>query len=116
MVSALVIDEPHCSAVTINRKLSAVGSFYTYHHRHGVDCGELLTTIRSGGSAGSWRPFLAHLGSDGNKRRRTIKFEDTAAHSADIEPGRTGRGGGFLRSTTRSVPDRTACWHRNSDR
>jgi integrase/recombinase XerD len=74
-VTALVIDEPHCSAVTINRKLSAVGSFYTFHHRHGVDCGELLTTIKSGGASGSWRPFLAHLGSDGNKRRRTIKLK-----------------------------------------
>jgi len=78
-VTALVVDEPHCSAVTINRKLSAVGSFYTFHHRHGVDCGELLTTIKSGGAAGSWRPFLAHLGSDGNKRRRTVKLK-TAQH------------------------------------
>ena len=39
-VTALVIDKPHCSAATINRKLSAVGSFHTYHHRHGVDCCE----------------------------------------------------------------------------
>lgn len=76
-VTALAVDEPHCSAVTINRKLSAVGSFYTYHHRHGVDCGELLTTMKSGGATASWRPFLAHLGSDGNQRRRTIKLKTT---------------------------------------
>lgn len=74
-VTSLAIENPHCSAVTINRKLSAVGTFYTYHHRHGVDCGELLTTIKPGGAAGSWRPFLAHLGSDGDKRRRTIKLK-----------------------------------------
>jgi site-specific recombinase XerD len=74
-VTALAIDEPHCSAVTINRKLSAVGSFYAFHHRHGVNCGELLTTIKSGGATGAWRPFLAHLGSDGDQRRRTIKLK-----------------------------------------
>lgn len=74
-VTALVIDKPRCSAVTINRKLSAVASFYTFHHRHGVNCGELLTTIKSCGATGAWRPFLAHLGSEGNKRRRTIKLK-----------------------------------------
>jgi hypothetical protein len=33
-VTSLSIDAPHCSSATINRKLSAVGSFYTFHHRH----------------------------------------------------------------------------------
>jgi len=74
-VTSLPVTEPHCSAATINRKLAAVGSFYKFHHRHGVDCGELLTTIKPGGVSGSWRPFLAHLGSDGDKRRRTIKLK-----------------------------------------
>ena len=74
-VTSLPVAEPHCSAATINRKLAAVGSFYKFHHRHGVDCGELLSTIKSGGVSGSWRPFLAHLGSDGDKRRRTIKLK-----------------------------------------
>lgn len=85
-VTSLAIDEPHCSAVTINRKLSAVGSFYTYHHRHGVDCGELLTTIKSGGATGSWRPFLAHLGSQGNKRRRTIKLKTSQRIPRTLSP------------------------------
>jgi len=74
-VTSLAIDEPHCSAATINRKLAAVGSFYRFHHRHGVDCGDLLTTIKPGGHTGAWRPFLAHLGSDGDNRRRTIKLK-----------------------------------------
>lgn len=74
-VTSLALDEAHCSAVTINRKLAAVGSFYIYHHRHGVECGELLTTMKAGGAKGSWRPFLAHLGSDGDQRRRTIKLK-----------------------------------------
>jgi integrase/recombinase XerD len=61
-----------CSATTVNRKLSAVTSFYEFHRRHGVHCGDALVTLRPSGSRGSWRPFLAHLGSDG--RRRTIKL------------------------------------------
>jgi integrase/recombinase XerD len=67
--------EAQCSAPTINRKLAAVGSFYKFHHRHGVDCGELLSTMKAGGVRGSWRPFLAHLGSAGDQRRRTIKLK-----------------------------------------
>ena len=52
-----------------------MGSFYKFHHRHGVDCGELLSTMKAGGVRGSWRPFLAHLGSAGDQRRRTIKLK-----------------------------------------
>ncbi len=74
-VTALSSVDTGCSASTINRKLAAVGSFYKFHHRHGVDCGELLTTMIPGGVRGAWRPFLAHLGSDGDKRRRTIKLK-----------------------------------------
>jgi hypothetical protein len=74
-VTSLPVAEPQCSAATINRKLAAVGSFYKFHHRHGVDCGELMTTIKPGGVSGSWRPFLAHLGSDGDKRRGTITIK-----------------------------------------
>lgn len=85
-VTALVLDEPHCSAVTINRKLAAVGSFYTYHHRHGVNCGELLTTMKAGGAKGAWRPFLAHLGAEGNQRRRTIKLKAPRRLPRSLEP------------------------------
>lgn len=64
--------EGGCGAATINRKLAALGSFYRFHHRHGVDCVQLLTTLSPGGNRGSWRPFLAHLGTD--QRRRTLKL------------------------------------------
>jgi site-specific recombinase XerD len=74
-VTALATADARCSAATINRKLAAVGSFYRFHHRHGVDCAELLSSIKPGGVRGAWRPFLAHLGSDGDKRRRTIKLK-----------------------------------------
>lgn len=74
-VVSLPTIEGACSASTINRKLSAVSSFYRYHHRHGVECGELLTQIKPGGVRSSWRPFLAHLGPGGDQRRRTIKLK-----------------------------------------
>jgi integrase/recombinase XerD len=63
----------HCSASTINRKLSAVGSFYQFQQRHGVEC-EFLWSLRRGGSTGSWRPFLAHLGGS-PRRRREVKLK-----------------------------------------
>lgn len=51
----------HCSATTINRKLSAVGSFYQFHQHHGANF-EFLPLSRGRGSGGSWKPLLAHLG------------------------------------------------------
>jgi integrase/recombinase XerD len=59
------------SAATVNRKLSAVASFYEFHARHGAAVGDLLARWRPGGRGGSWRPFLAHLG-DKPERRRVI--------------------------------------------
>jgi integrase/recombinase XerD len=60
------------SSATVNRKLSALSSFYEFHQRHGVDLGELLTRWKTGGgSGGSWKPFLAHLGAQ-QQRRRTV--------------------------------------------
>jgi integrase/recombinase XerD len=73
-VTALPTNPPHCSATTINRKLSAVASFYQFHARRGVDCADLLTTMKPGGSRGSWRPFLAHLSGGTDQRRKTIKL------------------------------------------
>ena len=73
-VAALPTVGPQCSARTINRKLSAVTAFYEFHARHGVNCADLLVTIKPGGSRGSWRPFLAHL-ADGDQRRKTIKLK-----------------------------------------
>jgi integrase/recombinase XerD len=61
--------EGSVSAVTVNRKLSALASFYEFHQRHGVDVAELLTRWRPGGRGGSWKPFLAHLGSRPERHR-----------------------------------------------
>ena len=63
--------EGELCAATVNRKLSALASFYEFHQRHGVDLAELLTRWRPGGRGGSWRPFLAHLGSR-PERCRTV--------------------------------------------
>jgi site-specific recombinase XerD len=60
-----------CSESTVNRKLSAVSAFYEFHQRRGVDLGDLLVTWhRRGSGGGSWRPFLAHLGSRRERTRR----------------------------------------------
>ena len=61
--------EGSVSAGTVNRKLSALASFYEFHQRHGVDVADLLTRWRPGGRGGSWKPFLAHLGSRPEPRR-----------------------------------------------
>lgn len=78
--------EGELSAATVNRKLSALASFYEFHQRHGVELGDLLTRWRPGGRGGSWRPFLAHLGSRPERRRavalrteRRVPRELTAA-------------------------------------
>lgn len=57
------------TAATVNRKLSALASFYEFHQRQGVDLAELLTRWRPGGRGGSWRPFLAHLGAKPERQR-----------------------------------------------
>ena len=62
-VMALPGQAGHCSAVTVNRKLSAVSAFYRFHRRHGRGPGDVLTEWRPGPArGGSWQPLLAHLG------------------------------------------------------
>ena len=67
-VGRLPAASEQCAPSTINRKLSAVGSFHQFHQRHGVHCDFLRTAGQSGGR-GSWRPFLAHLGRSTRPRR-----------------------------------------------
>lgn len=73
-VAALPTAEHHCSPATVNRKLSALSSFYLFHERHGIEVGELLTTGRPVGRGGSWKPLLAHLGPSPRARGRTISL------------------------------------------
>jgi integrase/recombinase XerD len=61
-VASLPWVEGALSTSTVNRKLSALASFYEFHSRHGVDVSKLLTRWRPGRSGGSWKPFLSHLG------------------------------------------------------
>jgi integrase/recombinase XerD len=68
-VTVLPWVEGSVSASTVNRKLSSLASFYEFHQRHGVDVADLLTRWRPGGRGGSWKPFLAHLGSRPERRR-----------------------------------------------
>ncbi|SDC93347.1 tyrosine-type recombinase/integrase [Rhodococcus tukisamuensis] len=70
-----------CSAVTVNRKLSAVSSFYEFQSRHGVQLAESITAWqRQGQLAGSWEPFLAHLGGDHNPVRKRMIALKTDQH------------------------------------
>jgi integrase len=66
--------EHHCSAVTVNRKLSAVSGLYTFHARHGVDLGDLVTELQPARRRSGWKPFLYHLSAGEPERRRTIKL------------------------------------------
>jgi len=75
LVGVLPSVEATLRASTVNRKLSALSSFYEFHGRHGVELADLLTRWRPGGrSGGSWKPFLAHLGSR-DERRRTVSLK-----------------------------------------
>jgi integrase/recombinase XerD len=63
------------AATTVNRKLSAVGAFYTYAARGGVDVGELLTSWQVGGGRGGWKPFLHHISKSTPRSRRVIALK-----------------------------------------
>jgi len=68
--------ERHCSAATVNRKLSAVSAFYQHSARNGVELGDLLRTWQPAGRRGtSWRPFLHHLSKDKPSARRAIRLK-----------------------------------------
>jgi site-specific recombinase XerD len=84
-VTALPWVESGLSAATVNRKISAIASFYEFHHRHGIDLHELLTRWRPGGRGGSWRPFLAHLG-DKPERRRVIALRSERRLPRELSP------------------------------
>lgn len=73
-VAVLPSVKPQVGAATINRKLSAVNSFYAHQARHGVDLGELLTTWLVPGRSG-WKPFLHHISKAGPRKRRTISLK-----------------------------------------
>lgn len=66
----------HCSASSVNRKLSALSSFYEFHARHGLDLGELLITWRPySGAKSAWKPFLHHVAAGQPQRQRTVKLK-----------------------------------------
>lgn len=80
-VTVLPVVEAQCSERTINRKLSALVSFYRHHERHGVDVSGLLTGWGQSGRqrATSWRPMLAHVKGEQRRRRPEVKVKAVAA-------------------------------------
>jgi integrase/recombinase XerD len=73
-VAVLPSFEPYLGAATINRKLSAVSSFYAHQARHGVDLGELLVAWLAPGKS-AWKPFLHHISKSGPRKRRVISLK-----------------------------------------
>jgi integrase/recombinase XerD len=72
-VAVLPSVEPEVGPSTINRKLSAVSSFYQHHGRHGVALGDLLVVWRPGGR-GSFKPFLHHISKGDVRPGRAISL------------------------------------------
>ncbi|WP_370424137.1 site-specific integrase (plasmid) [Streptomyces sp. QH1-20] len=78
-VAVLPTVEHHCAASSVNRKLTAVSTFYEFHARSGIEVADLLVTMRPAGwhrsSATSCKPFLQHIASRKPERTRTIKLK-----------------------------------------
>jgi integrase/recombinase XerD len=74
-VAVLPSVEHQCAESTVNRKLSALGMFYTHASRDGIDVGELLVNWQRGGSRGGWRPFLHHISKSQPRPRRAIALK-----------------------------------------
>ncbi|MFD5112992.1 site-specific integrase [Streptomyces sp. NPDC058391] len=51
-IAVLPSVQPHVSASTVNRKVSGLSAFYAHQLRHGVDVGDLLTTLQPPGRRG----------------------------------------------------------------
>lgn len=67
--------EPQVGSATINRKLSAVSSFYQHQARHGVALGDLLVTWIGPGGRTAFKPFLHHISKGEPQRRRAISLK-----------------------------------------
>jgi site-specific recombinase XerD len=74
-VAVLPSVEPQVGSATINRKLSAVSSFYQHQARHGIDLGELLVTWVASGGRSAWKPFLHHISKGMPQQRRAISLK-----------------------------------------
>lgn len=74
-VAVLPSLEAQVGAATINRKLSAVSSFYQYQARHGVELGDLLVTWSALGGRTAFKPFLHHISKTGPQQRRAISLK-----------------------------------------
>lgn len=74
-VAVLPSIEPQVGAATINRKLSAVSSFYQHQARHGVELGDLLVTWTAPGGRTTFKPFLHHISKGERQQRRAISLK-----------------------------------------
>ena len=80
LVAVLPTVEPHCSASSVNRKLSAVTSFCGFHARHGVELSALLITLQPTGRRKGIGDLVIGRScimcpNGGGERRRAIKLK-----------------------------------------
>lgn len=77
-VVALPSASPRCSPSTVNRKLSALCSFYEHQARCGVEVSAVLAVWRADRGqrrqATSWKPFLVHTARGKPRRQRAVKL------------------------------------------
>ncbi|AOS91627.1 integrase (plasmid) [Mycobacterium intracellulare subsp. chimaera] len=85
-VAVLPSVQHHCTESTVNRKLSALGAFYTHAARDGVDVGELLVSWQRGGSRGGWKPFLHHISKSQPRPRRAIALKASKKLARVLSP------------------------------
>ncbi len=74
-VAVLPSVAPACGESTVNRKLSALGSFYLHAAHDGVDVAALLASWQVGGSRGGWKPFLHHISKSMPRGRRAVSLK-----------------------------------------
>jgi site-specific recombinase XerD len=66
----------HCTARTVNRKLSALSAFYQHAARGGVELGDLLVAWQPArGRGASWKPFLHHISKSAPSPGRAITLK-----------------------------------------
>ena len=99
--------EPQVGASTINRKLSAVGAFYQYQARNGVDVGELLATCSCPAAVAGGSRFCTTSARAGRRRGGRSRCETRQA-SAGAHHGRDADDPGWVRPAPGSFPFRLA--------
>ena len=99
----------HCTESTVNRKLSAVGAFYTHAARDGVEVGELLTSWQVGGGRGGVEAVPASHQQERAEAAAGDRVEGAEEAAAGAVAGRGAGDPGRLRPAAGPVAVRRCC-------